>query len=281
MTRTRDPRPDTGDGWRLLGFYHEPDHNRCVWRFVGTASGLSRLAHAVRRSAEREHGERRGVPLGPYEDLTIVQWERPGIDDQGIHGPPEALVSLAALIEQRLGASSPGTTTIIGAEYASDVEYQLRFDVREEGFDPASVVPVVVDEDLDLPEEATHDDGVPVSPSVPCSYHDPDAAFTETEGLVHLEGFEVVLEFQTKDAVFGVFKGDVTEVRVPLDALSSVRFKRGILGAELALQGRDMKALGSVPTAKVGRVRLKFKRVNRDAAEELGRVLERLHGQPL
>ena len=283
MARARDTigiTSETGDGWRRLGFYHEPDHEQRFWRFVGSRAGLGQLADELRRCAETEEGSEHGIRLGPYEDLVLYRWNCPGIDDQGIYGPPDALVSLAELVERNLGA--PGSSTVIGPEYASDVEYRLRIEVREDDFDPATVIPVQVEGAANVVELTNGDEAVEasraadfvVSPFVQCYYYDPDAAFTETHGIVHLEGFDLVMQFETKD-VLGISKSDTREVRLSVEEISTVRFKRGFFGgAELRIQARDMMSVADVPNAKAGLFRLKFKRANRELGEALADLLE-------
>lgn len=281
MAQARNPRKttsETGDSWRQFGFYHEPDHERRLWRFVGSRRGLGQLAYELRRCAETETGSEHGIRLGPYEDLVLYRWNRPGIDDQGIYGPPDALTSLADMVEEGLGA--PGSSAVIGPEYASDVEYQLRLEVREDDFDPTTVMPVPgaahVAEPTNGDEavELAHAADSAVSPSVPCYYYDPDAALTETQGIVHLEGFDIVMQFETKDVFFQVFKSGTKEVRLSMEEISTVRFKRGFFGrAEVRIQARDIMSVKDVP-AKAGLIRLKFKRANRELGEALAGMLE-------
>jgi tRNA threonylcarbamoyladenosine modification (KEOPS) complex Pcc1 subunit len=241
--------------------------------------GLGQLADELRRCAETETGSEHGIRLGPYEDLVLYRWDRPGIDDHGIYGPPVALTSLADMMEENLGA--PGSSAVIGPEYASDVEYRLRLEVREDDFDPTTVMPVPGDADVaeltnrDEAAELAHAAEFVVSPSVPCYYYDSDANFTETHGIVHLEGFDIVMQFETKDVFFQVYKSGAKEVRLSLEEISTVRFKRGFFGrAELRIQARDIMSVKDVPTAKAALIRLKFKRANRELGEALADMLE-------
>ena len=284
MPHARDPREitsETGNGWRRLGFYHEPDHERRLWRFVGSRAGLRQLVDDLRRCADTETGDDNGIRLGPYQDLVLYRWDRPGIDDQGIYGPPDALTRLAGRVEGELGA--PGSTAVIGPEYASDVEYRLRLEVREDDFDPSTVMPVLVEGPAEVAErtyegqviELAEPADFAVSPSVPCYYYDPDAALTETHGVVHLRGLDLVMQFQTTNVFLGSFKSDTKEVRLSLEDVSTVRFKHGWFGgAELRVQARDLMSVADIPSAKVGLIRLKFKRANRDPATELADMLE-------
>ena len=49
----REARPDTGEEWRALGFYHEPDPTQHEWRMVGSASGLRTLSRMLRSQADK------------------------------------------------------------------------------------------------------------------------------------------------------------------------------------------------------------------------------------
>lgn len=277
MTDGKFPRhvtPTTGEGWRRLGFYHELDLRDRVWRLVGSQSKLARLASALSEvAASLSPGEEQGtIHLGPYQDLQIKLWERPGIDDESIHGSVDDLRRLGRLIDQKLAGALPGSRVCIGAEYATDLEYSLVFEVMNADFDPASAVPVSVDEPA-LPSIRST-----LLPSIPFKLHDPDAVMTECEGLIRLEDSFVVLEHQTKDAFIGAFKSKVREAAIPFDAIASIHFKRGLFGAEIAMQARDMMTFEDIPTSGIGRIRLKFKRSDRDGAERLANALQVLLG---
>jgi hypothetical protein len=121
--------------------------------------------------------------------------------------------------------------------------------------------------------ELAHAADFVVSPSVRCYYYDPDVAFTETHGIVHLEGFDIVMQFKTKKLFHS--KSGTKEVRLSLEEVSTVRFKRGFFGgAELGIQARDMMSVDDLPNAKAGLIRLKFKRANRELGEALAGMLE-------
>jgi hypothetical protein len=95
MTKTspRDIKPATGEEWRLLGFYHELDPDGRVWRLCGSRAGLLEFARLIARHAESTTAspETEPLQLGPYGDLQVKFWERPGIDDESIHGSPDDL----------------------------------------------------------------------------------------------------------------------------------------------------------------------------------------------
>jgi hypothetical protein len=271
---TRVPRADTAEEWRALGFYHESDMVARVWRFIGTKSGLRTLVRMLASQADKADREGRAAALavGPYEDFKIRVWERAGIDDESIHGPAADLRRLSQLLESRLASATEGAEFVLGSDYTPNAEYSLVFEVKGEGFDPASVTPALIEQD-DL---VAHDDatGVIFVPALAFKFHNPDAVISESEGMIRVEGDDLVIEHQTKDAFFGAFKTDVKVATVPVDAIAWVKFKRGLFSAKLSIQARAMKAVEGLPTSKQGRVRLKFARDLRDEAERLAEVLQ-------
>jgi hypothetical protein len=268
----RAPRPDTGEDWRALGFYHEPDAAHREWRFIGSPSGLRTLVRMLRSQADKADQNANPAPLaiGPFDDFQIRVWERPGIDDESIHGPPEALRRLSGLIDERLATTNPDDEFRIRDEFAGDAEYGLHFIVRSEDYDPASAMPVRM-ESVDV-DEVAREPLLPM-PAIAFRFHTSNE-FMEHMGLVRLEGGELIIEYQSKDAFIGAFKSDVKIVPLPLDMISVVKFKRGMFGAKLIIQARDMKTLEGVPSVAQGRIKLQFKRDVRDEAELLASALQ-------
>ncbi len=273
--RARAVQSTTGDAWRQLGFYQEIDDARYAWRLVGSREGLRQLPPLLRDFADRvAAGNRTSLELGPYGDFQLKYWERAGIDDDSIHGGPADFRRLADLVAERLEGATPGSELTIGPEYTSDLEYALLLAVMEDGYDPADAM-LLATAEPDTP--AIVADGI-FTGTLPCDFHDPDAMFTETEGLVRIEGDHLVLEYQVKDAFFGAFRSGASEASIPFDAITDVHFKRGLFSATISVQARDMKSVADVPTAKRGRIRLKFKRLHRDDAQLLAESLQALTG---
>lgn len=275
---TRETRPDTGEDWRALGFYHEPDFANREWLLEGSRSGLRTLTRMLQSQADKagQDGEPAALAIGPYDDFHIRVWERPGIDDESIHGPAEALRRLRELIDARLATATPNDEFRIRDEFARNAEYGLRFVVRDEDFDPASAMPVVAESAaLDEVEE----EPVPLTPAIAFWFHS-SSEFMEHMGLVRLDGGELIIEYQSKDAFIGAFESGVKVVPLPLDLISAVKFKRGMFGANLIIQARDMKSLEGLPSVTQGRIRLQFKRKVRDEAEQLANALQALIGIP-
>jgi len=110
--------------------------------------------------------------------------------------------------------------------------------------------------------------------SIPVKLHTPDAIVTESEGLIKFDEGRLVLEYQTKDAFFGTFRSEVKELEIMPDEVSSITLKRGLFKTELTIRAKTMKKFGDVPGAKLGEVRLRFKKKDRSEATELADFLQ-------
>lgn len=277
MTKTpREITPVTGAEWRRLGFYHELDPDRRVWRLCGSRSGLVAFARLVGGHADSVAAspEARSLQLGPYGDLQVKLWERPGIDDESIYGRPDDLRRLAELIESCLAEAWPGGQVVIGPEYAGDAEYSLVFEVMDADFDPASVARPAAGEE--------HAPPVAVSPRIAFKFHNPGSERV-WEGLVRLEDADLVMQYEKKANVldhvaefFGREPSGVMEMVIPLSEVTLARFKRGVFGAKLTVQVSDIGMLGDVPRTKAGTIRLDFRRDDRDVAGDLAAAIDEL-----
>jgi hypothetical protein len=130
--------------WRELGFYYERDDPNQTWVFIGSRAGLLQFSQLLleyvanpRHAAISEHDH-----YGPYWYLKVATWHQPIIDED-IRGPLEDLRRLAELVRARLEGAEPGAQIAIREEFAPDSLYSLVFNVREDGFDPASADPLL------------------------------------------------------------------------------------------------------------------------------------------
>jgi hypothetical protein len=134
-------KEETRSEWRELGFFYDRDESSKEWLLVGSRAGLLRFAallHAYvadsRNEMKSEHEH-----YGPYMYLEVMTWPDAGIDGHSIHGSLKDLGRLAALVEERLSGLTPGRSVRIREEFASTAEYTLVMELRDDGFDPASV----------------------------------------------------------------------------------------------------------------------------------------------
>ena len=96
----------------------------------------------------------------------------------------------------------------------------------------------------------------------------------ECVGLLRLEDGDLVLEYQTKDAVMGILKSNVREARIPRDMLASVTIrKQGLFGfnTKVVIQTTRMQPVPGteIPGMTQGRLVLDVAREDVAAAEKL------------
>ena len=96
----------------------------------------------------------------------------------------------------------------------------------------------------------------------------------DVEGLARFEADVLTLEFQTKDAFFGMVKSGVKEVHLSLTDLVSAEFSKNMFRAILKLRARSMMLLEEVPGSNRGEVKLRFARKYRDEAHTLASQLQ-------
>jgi hypothetical protein len=129
------------EDWRELGFFHGHDSFAKDRIVVGSRIGLASFSRLLREyiadpsnamQSEHEH-------YGPYMDLEVMTWTDAGMDDHAIHGTLQDLERLAELVDARLAVLHPGERARIREEYSPTSEYGLVLDLREDGFDPASL----------------------------------------------------------------------------------------------------------------------------------------------
>jgi len=107
--------------------------------------------------------------------------------------------------------------------------------------------------------------------AVPVCLGYPYGGLAEYHGMFRDEGDHLVLEYQSKDAVIGVLKSDIREVRIPRDLLASLTFRKSWLGLkmELVVQTTRMEPVADVPGMTPGRLVLRVARTDWAAAEKL------------
>jgi hypothetical protein len=95
---------------------------------------------------------------------------------------------------------------------------------------------------------------------------------TKTDnGLSHIEGIAkfsaagIILEFESK--LFGILKGSVKEVRVPIGEILDVNFRKEFFrqGAKIEIRTKSFSTLSELPY-KNGRLTLKLHRSDHEAA---------------
>jgi len=139
----------TRQEWRELSFFYDRDDEAQIWRLVGSRAGLLRFREALllyvanpHNAATSEHEH-----FGPYMYLEVMTWPETGFGGHSIRGPLPELARLANLIGSKVAVAQPGSSVRICDEFASNSEYSLILDVREDGLDPAAADPCLPPEE--------------------------------------------------------------------------------------------------------------------------------------
>lgn len=97
------------------------------------------------------------------------------------------------------------------------------------------------------------------------------AGLAHCHGLIRDEGKELVIEYQTQDAIAGIIKSDVREARIPVSEIAGISLLKSWFGfsTRLVIQLVSMKHASGLPGMKQGRFELPISRRDRKTAEGL------------
>jgi hypothetical protein len=94
-----------------------------------------------------------------------------------------------------------------------------------------------------------------------------DSGISKANGVAKFSAAGIVLEFESK--LFGLFATGVKEVRLPLDELLDVKFRKGVLkrGAKIEIRTSSFSTLSQLPN-KDGKLTLKLAAGDFDSARQ-------------
>ena len=104
--------------------------------------------------------------------------------------------------------------------------------------------------------------------TVPFTIRNVFQGFAETEGILSVDGTDLKLEFQTTDAVVGLLKSGVREVRLPLDGVEEIALRKGWFGCSLVVRVAEMRGASEVPNFKHGEIALSIAKKHSQAAAD-------------
>lgn len=89
------------------------------------------------------------------------------------------------------------------------------------------------------------------------------------EGILRVEGEELVMEFQKKDAVIEAYQSDLRTEKIPITELDMLEFKKGWISSKLILHGKTASSFKDIPGNELTERVLKVKRKHRDLAANI------------
>lgn len=103
-----------------------------------------------------------------------------------------------------------------------------------------------------------------------------DSGLMGSAGLVFIEDDQVMIEYQTSDALLGILKSGVKEASIPVTEITSARLEQKFWSSDLVLQSRSLKVFRHLPGHAAGTLRLKINRQSTDAAQNLVEHINKL-----
>ena len=94
--------------------------------------------------------------------------------------------------------------------------------------------------------------------------------FAEGSGLMYVAKDTMILEFQVKDAFFGVVKSKPTRLQIPFSEIISIEYKRNMFISRMIFRLTSLHYMSDIPgDNKGGDVKLKIKRKDKEQALHL------------
>jgi hypothetical protein len=97
--------------------------------------------------------------------------------------------------------------------------------------------------------------------------------FLDLEGIVRIEGTDLVVEFRTRHRLARFLTSEPKEIRVPLTELEEVSFKNLLWLGFLEIRARRLSAFNAMLGCDGGQLRLRCRRAHWRAAKELASKL--------
>ncbi len=103
----------------------------------------------------------------------------------------------------------------------------------------------------------------------------------ETHGLLRFEGGTLSLQFETRDALFGVMRSAPKTVEIPFDKLAGIRFSHGWfwMFPHIEIRVSDIQAFADLPIVDKGTLTLGVAWRDRRNARELAQMLDSLRAE--
>lgn len=105
--------------------------------------------------------------------------------------------------------------------------------------------------------------------TVPFEIPTVNQGFRIAKGLLKLVGEELEFEFQVTDAFLEIISSDVKEVRIKLEELQSIEYRKRWIGAKILIEAKSLRVFDDIPGTEQAECVLHIKRKDRQDAERL------------
>jgi hypothetical protein len=114
--------------------------------------------------------------------------------------------------------------------------------------------------------------------SVPFTIQNVFQGFAETEGILSIDNADLKMEFQTSDNILGLLKSGVREVKLSLDKIEEITFRKRWLGCSLIIRMTEMRGASEVPNFSQGEILLSVAKKHSQAASDLVAAIQLTRG---
>ncbi|HUG90796.1 MAG TPA: hypothetical protein VML55_08190 [Planctomycetaceae bacterium] len=91
----------------------------------------------------------------------------------------------------------------------------------------------------------------------------------KADGLLRFDGTALLLEFESRDALVGLLKTDLREIRIPVAEINAIELNKGLFSTTLEVQTSTLRATRGIPASSHGKFALTLSRTDRPSAEML------------
>jgi hypothetical protein len=105
--------------------------------------------------------------------------------------------------------------------------------------------------------------------AVPFSIKNVYEGFAELDGLLRIDQENLILEYQTKDAIFGVVKSAVKNIYIKYSDILSMEFKKGFFSSKITITTSSFIADKMFPKAHGNELELVIKKKHKEQAMQL------------
>lgn len=132
--------------WRQIGYFVEIDKEEKAFRLIGSPCGLGEFCYDLEEYVIEDENDVVGehIHLTPAGYLRIETSLEPMVNGYAISGSLDDLSKLVDIVASRLKDENIGKQIEIKEHYSSESTWAIILDIRDYGFDPASLIPGVI-----------------------------------------------------------------------------------------------------------------------------------------
>ncbi len=97
--------------------------------------------------------------------------------------------------------------------------------------------------------------------------------FAEVDGLININKSSLIMEFQTRDAIFGVIKSNVKKVVLNAEDLIEIKVKKNWFSANMIIVANTFLAGKGLPKATGNELVLEIKKKDLDTAMQIASLM--------